>query len=144
MLFANLLRRETSFFDGTEVGLGWGSWLMALGRTWSMRRWRASRTELGWSVSDGRDTRRTHACHVLVAEPRGAPHVCAPLPASRFPQPQPQPTGCTALVLQVGTLTSRLQADCQAMTKCMATNLNIAFRNMLQAVGECPLGPLRK
>jgi len=36
---------------------------------------------------------------------------------------------------EVGTLTSRLQADCQAVTKCVATNLNIAFRNMLQAVG---------
>jgi ABC-type multidrug transport system fused ATPase/permease subunit len=34
-----------------------------------------------------------------------------------------------------GTLTSRLQADCQAMTKCVATNLNIAMRNLLQAIG---------
>lgn len=36
---------------------------------------------------------------------------------------------------EVGTLTSRLQSDTQAMTKCIATNLNIAARNMLQAVG---------
>ncbi|KAJ9533007.1 hypothetical protein QJQ45_018090, partial [Haematococcus lacustris] len=33
---------------------------------------------------------------------------------------------------ETGTLTSRLQADCQAMTKCVATNLNIAMRNMMQ------------
>ncbi|KAF5835364.1 ABC transporter type 1, transmembrane domain-containing protein [Dunaliella salina] len=37
---------------------------------------------------------------------------------------------------EVGTLTSRLQSDTQAMTKCIATNLNIAARNMLQAIGE--------
>ncbi len=36
----------------------------------------------------------------------------------------------------VGNLTSRLQADCQAMTKVIATNANIAIRNLLQAVGE--------
>ncbi|KAG2441527.1 hypothetical protein HXX76_003149 [Chlamydomonas incerta] len=35
----------------------------------------------------------------------------------------------------VGNLTSRLQADCQAMTKVIATNANIAIRNLLQAVG---------
>ncbi|KAG2499446.1 hypothetical protein HYH03_002393 [Edaphochlamys debaryana] len=35
----------------------------------------------------------------------------------------------------VGNLTSRLQADCQAMTKVIATNANIAVRNLLQAVG---------
>ncbi|KAJ9505602.1 hypothetical protein QJQ45_026514 [Haematococcus lacustris] len=35
---------------------------------------------------------------------------------------------------ETGTLTSRLQADCQAMTKCVATNLNIAMRNMMQAI----------
>lgn len=38
---------------------------------------------------------------------------------------------------EVGTLTSRLQSDTQAMTKCVATNLNIATRNMLQAIGGC-------
>ncbi|GLC45649.1 hypothetical protein PLESTB_001790300 [Pleodorina starrii] len=35
----------------------------------------------------------------------------------------------------VGNLTSRLQTDCQAMTKVIATNANIAVRNLLQAVG---------
>ncbi|KXZ50368.1 hypothetical protein GPECTOR_16g541 [Gonium pectorale] len=35
----------------------------------------------------------------------------------------------------VGNLTSRLQADCQAMTKVIATNANIAIRNGLQAIG---------
>jgi ABC-type multidrug transport system fused ATPase/permease subunit len=43
---------------------------------------------------------------------------------------------------EVGTLTSRLQSDTQSMTKCVATNLNIAARNMLQAIGKfsCFLG----
>ena len=36
---------------------------------------------------------------------------------------------------QVGSLTSRLQTDCQAITRCVATNLNIALRNALQAFG---------
>ncbi|GFR44975.1 hypothetical protein Agub_g6285, partial [Astrephomene gubernaculifera] len=35
----------------------------------------------------------------------------------------------------VGGLTSRLQADCAAMTKVIATNANIAIRNLLQALG---------
>eukprot|EP00201_Polytomella_parva_P022584 CAMPEP_0175045550 /NCGR_PEP_ID=MMETSP0052_2-20121109/4493_1 /TAXON_ID=51329 ORGANISM="Polytomella parva, Strain SAG 63-3" /NCGR_SAMPLE_ID=MMETSP0052_2 /ASSEMBLY_ACC=CAM_ASM_000194 /LENGTH=394 /DNA_ID=CAMNT_0016309109 /DNA_START=588 /DNA_END=1769 /DNA_ORIENTATION=- len=35
----------------------------------------------------------------------------------------------------VGALTSRLQSDCQAMAKCVATNLNIAMRNCIQAIG---------
>lgn len=35
----------------------------------------------------------------------------------------------------VGQMTSRLQADCQAVTKCVAINLNIALRNLLQAIG---------
>jgi len=36
---------------------------------------------------------------------------------------------------EVGALTSRLQSDCQAITKCISTNLNIALRNSLQAIG---------
>lgn len=36
----------------------------------------------------------------------------------------------------MGALTSRLQTDCQAITRCVATNLNIALRNGLQALGE--------
>ncbi|MEW5314165.1 MAG: hypothetical protein WDW38_005681 [Sanguina aurantia] len=36
---------------------------------------------------------------------------------------------------EVGQLTSRLQADCQAMSKSIATNLNIILRNGLQCLG---------
>ena len=42
---------------------------------------------------------------------------------------------------ETGSLTSRLQADCQAVTRCVATNLNIILRNALQAIGRCEAGP---
>lgn len=35
----------------------------------------------------------------------------------------------------VGSLTSRLQTDCQAITRCLSNNINIALRNFIQAVG---------
>ena len=36
---------------------------------------------------------------------------------------------------EVGSLTSRLQTDCQAITRCLSNNINIALRNFIQAVG---------
>ena len=41
---------------------------------------------------------------------------------------------------EVGILTSRLGADCQAVVRCLSTNMNVALRNGLQSVGAhtCP------
>jgi ABC-type multidrug transport system fused ATPase/permease subunit len=36
---------------------------------------------------------------------------------------------------EVGALTSRLGSDCQAIVRCLATNLNVAVRNSLQCIG---------
>jgi len=36
---------------------------------------------------------------------------------------------------EVASLTSRLQTDCHAITKCIATNVNVTIRNALQAIG---------
>ncbi len=46
-------------------------------------------------------------------------------------------------MLQVGALTSRLGSDCQAIVRCLATNLNVAVRNSLQCIGTPP-SDLRK
>jgi hypothetical protein len=37
---------------------------------------------------------------------------------------------------EVGVLTSRIGADCQAVVRCLSTNLNVALRNGLQCIGE--------
>jgi hypothetical protein len=36
---------------------------------------------------------------------------------------------------EVGVLTSRIGADCQAVVRCLSTNLNVALRNGLQCIG---------
>ena len=36
---------------------------------------------------------------------------------------------------EVGVLTSRIGADCQAVVRCLSTNLNVALRNGLQCLG---------
>ena len=36
---------------------------------------------------------------------------------------------------EVGVLTSRIGADCQAVVRCMSTNLNVALRNGMQCIG---------
>lgn len=33
-------------------------------------------------------------------------------------------------------LTSRLGSDCQAVVRALSTNINVALRNALQAIGE--------
>ena len=42
---------------------------------------------------------------------------------------------------EVGVLTSRIGADCQAVVRCLSTNLNVALRNGLQCIGalQCHL-----
>ncbi len=40
---------------------------------------------------------------------------------------------------EVGVLTSRMGADCQAVVRCLSTNFNVALRNGLQCIGEIPL-----
>lgn len=37
---------------------------------------------------------------------------------------------------EVGVLTSRLGSDCQAVVRALSTNINVALRNALQAVGR--------
>jgi ABC-type multidrug transport system fused ATPase/permease subunit len=37
---------------------------------------------------------------------------------------------------EAGQLTSRLTSDCYAISKCIATNVNVALRNGLQVIGE--------
>ena len=37
---------------------------------------------------------------------------------------------------EVGALTSRLGADCSSVTRALATNINVAARNSLQAIGK--------
>jgi hypothetical protein len=37
-----------------------------------------------------------------------------------------------------GQLTSRLTSDCYAITRCIATNVNVALRNLLQVIGAVP------
>lgn len=39
-------------------------------------------------------------------------------------------------VNEPGQLTSRLTSDCYAITRCIATNVNVALRNMVQVIGE--------
>lgn len=36
---------------------------------------------------------------------------------------------------EVGVLTSRLGSDCQAVVRALSTNINVALRNALQAIG---------
>lgn len=38
---------------------------------------------------------------------------------------------------EVGVLTSRLGSDCQAVVRCLSTNINVAARNSLQCIGVC-------
>lgn len=38
-------------------------------------------------------------------------------------------------VHEPGQLTSRLTSDCYAITRCIATNVNIALRNLVQVIG---------
>lgn len=40
-----------------------------------------------------------------------------------------------------GQLTSRLTSDCYAITRCIATNVNIALRNLVQVIGAHQLRP---
>ena len=42
---------------------------------------------------------------------------------------------------EVGSLTSRLGSDCQAVVRCLSTNINVALRNSLQSIGACLLNP---
>lgn len=48
----------------------------------------------------------------------------------------------TPLQEEVGALTTRLSSDCQAIVRCLATNINVAVRNGMQCIGEhsccCP------
>jgi hypothetical protein len=46
---------------------------------------------------------------------------------------------CTGCILQeeVGALTTRLSSDCQAIVRCLATNINVAVRNGMQCIGKC-------
>ena len=37
---------------------------------------------------------------------------------------------------EVGVLTSRLGSDCQAVVRALSTNINVALRNALQAIGK--------
>ena len=37
---------------------------------------------------------------------------------------------------EVGVLTSRLGSDCQAVVRALSTNINVALRNALQAIGR--------
>lgn len=37
---------------------------------------------------------------------------------------------------EVGVLTSRLGSDCQAVVRALSTNINVALRNALQAIGD--------
>ena len=39
-------------------------------------------------------------------------------------------------------LTSRIGADCQAVVRCLSTNLNVALRNGLQCIGASSWLPL--
>lgn len=39
-------------------------------------------------------------------------------------------------VEEVGALTSRLGSDCQAVVRALATNFNVAVRNLMQCIGE--------
>lgn len=36
----------------------------------------------------------------------------------------------------MGALTTRLSSDCQAIVRCLATNINVAVRNGMQCIGE--------
>jgi hypothetical protein len=38
-------------------------------------------------------------------------------------------------VHEPGELTSRLTSDCYAISRCIATNVNVALRNLLQVIG---------
>lgn len=40
-----------------------------------------------------------------------------------------------------GQLISRLTSDCYAITRCIATNVNVALRNLLQVIGELQQWP---
>ena len=43
---------------------------------------------------------------------------------------------------EVGVLTSRLGSDCQAVVRCLSTNINVAARNAMQCLGlPCSLSP---
>jgi hypothetical protein len=50
-----------------------------------------------------------------------------PIPRPRLPD-----------VHEPGELTSRLTSDCYSISRCIATNVNVALRNLLQVVGERP------
>jgi hypothetical protein len=39
------------------------------------------------------------------------------------------------LLCAAGQLISRLTSDCYAITRCIATNVNVALRNLLQVIG---------
>lgn len=39
-------------------------------------------------------------------------------------------------VEEVGALTSRLGSDCQAVVRALATNFNVAVRNLMQCIGK--------
>lgn len=43
----------------------------------------------------------------------------------------------------MGALTTRLSSDCQAIVRCLATNINVAVRNGMQCIGEHPCCPVR-
>lgn len=54
--------------------------------------------------------------------------------------PRVQPGGLTDLCWShpcaAGQLISRLTSDCYSITRCIATNVNVAMRNLLQVIGE--------
>ena len=43
---------------------------------------------------------------------------------------------------EVGVLTSRLGSDCQAVVRCLSSNINVAARNSLQCIGAPASWPL--
>lgn len=54
--------------------------------------------------------------------------------------PRVRPGGLTDLCwprpCAAGQLISRLTSDCYSITRCIATNVNVALRNLLQVIGE--------
>lgn len=48
----------------------------------------------------------------------------------------PDPLLLSLVLCAAGQLISRLTSDCYAITRCIATNVNVALRNLLQVIGE--------
>jgi hypothetical protein len=59
----------------------------------------------------------------------------APCPPRHLPTAVLAPTARPPDVHEPGELTSRLTSDCYAISRCIATNVNVALRNLLQVIG---------